>query len=199
MSPPLPGKDGSHNGLLNKQQQKDAETNKKRHPTLKDKEESETAEGVQWWWNQIPYLPGDDAQTVEQVTTEVLPLLWRFWAPHQDSQPAGPAKGPGTPRESDVAGQCGLWLQDFHGTGGDRGYTQDPAGRSRGATGDWTKPTYSAEGSPAEVWVAVVHLKDTGTGRSSSKKYQLVWVLLEATKAGAQSLEAQGWVLRPNN
>ena len=41
MSPPLPGKDGSHNGLLNKQQQKDAETNKKRHPTLKDKEESE--------------------------------------------------------------------------------------------------------------------------------------------------------------
>ena len=47
MSPPLPGKDGSHNGLLNKQQQKDAETNKKRHPTLKDKEESETAEGVQ--------------------------------------------------------------------------------------------------------------------------------------------------------
>ena len=68
----------------------------------------ETAEGVQLRWNQIPYLPGGDAQTAEQLTTEVLPLLWRFWNPHQESQPAGPAKGPGTPRESDVAGQWAL-------------------------------------------------------------------------------------------
>ena len=34
-------------------------------------------------------------------TTEVPPLEWRFWAPHQASQPRGPAMGGGIPRESD--------------------------------------------------------------------------------------------------
>ena len=41
-------------------------------------------------------------------TAEVLPLLWRFWAPSQASQPEGPAKGPGIPRESDLEGQWDL-------------------------------------------------------------------------------------------
>ena len=38
-------------------------------------------------------------------TKEVLPLLWRFWAPCQVSQPRDPTKGLGSPREADLEGQ----------------------------------------------------------------------------------------------
>ena len=41
-------------------------------------------------------------------TTEVHPLEWRFWAPHQASQTGGPATGGGIPRESDFEGQWDL-------------------------------------------------------------------------------------------
>ena len=37
-------------------------------------------------------------------TTEVHPLEWRFWAPCQASQPGGPARRGGIPRESDFEG-----------------------------------------------------------------------------------------------
>ena len=37
-------------------------------------------------------------------TTEVHPLERRFWAPHQASEPGGPATGGGIPRESDFEG-----------------------------------------------------------------------------------------------
>ena len=38
-------------------------------------------------------------------TKEVLPVLWRFWAPCQASQPGGPAKIPWILRESDLESQ----------------------------------------------------------------------------------------------
>ena len=38
---------------------------------------------------------------VNTYTTEVQPMEWRFWAPHQASQPGGPATGGGIHRESD--------------------------------------------------------------------------------------------------
>ena len=40
----------------------------------------------------------------KNYTTKVHPLEWRFWAPHKASQPGGPAKGGGIPRESDFEG-----------------------------------------------------------------------------------------------
>ena len=41
-------------------------------------------------------------------TKEVLTLLWRFWTPHQASQPGDPTKGLGVPRESGLEGQWDL-------------------------------------------------------------------------------------------
>ena len=41
-------------------------------------------------------------------TKEVLPLLWRFWTPHQASQPEDLTKGLEAPRESGLGGQCDL-------------------------------------------------------------------------------------------
>ena len=37
-------------------------------------------------------------------TTEVHPLEWTFWTPHQAFEPGGPATGGGIPRESDFEG-----------------------------------------------------------------------------------------------
>ena len=43
----------------------------------------------------------------------LLPLLWRFWIPCQASQPGGLTKGL-------TLKASGIWLQDFHRTGGNR-------------------------------------------------------------------------------
>ena len=81
--------------------------------------------------------------------TEVHPLEWRFWAPHQASQPGGPATGGGIPRESDFDPR-GNWLHDFDRTGGNRdstlgGHTQSSVcirtqGKEQWPRGDWTRP-----------------------------------------------------------
>ena len=44
----------------------------------------------------------------KNYTTEVHPLEWRFWAPHQASQPGGPATRGRIPRESDSEVQWDL-------------------------------------------------------------------------------------------
>ena len=158
----------------------------------------DTAEGVQLRWNQIPYLPGDDAQTAEQLTTEVLPLLWRFWAPHQspslrvqqrDQEP------PGNP----TLQASGLWLQDFHGTGGDRGYTQDQGGGA-GAPQE-TEPSLPIvlEGLLQRCgwqWFTLRTRGLAGAVLRSTSWCEFSW---RPPQARPQRLEAQGWVLRPNN
>ena len=87
---------------------------------------------------------------LENNTNEVLPLLWRFWAPHQASQPEHPEKGLGIPRKSDPEGQQDLisglpqaW--EKHRLYSSRAQTkacvhQDPAERSSAPTWHWTRP-----------------------------------------------------------
>ena len=46
--------------------------------------------------------------SLENNAKEVLALLWRFWTPHQASQPGDLTKGLGIPRESDLEDQWDL-------------------------------------------------------------------------------------------
>ena len=82
---------------------------------------------------------------------EVLPLLWRFWALYQASQPGDLAKGLGLPREPDFGVQWNLLagLSQDKGKQGLHSWRaqtkscvcQDPGERSSGPTGDWASPT----------------------------------------------------------
>ena len=105
----------NHNQLLNSYQQQDAGTYQKRYPTSKEKEET-TVDGrrgtIMIKSNPIP-TSRMTLKLENNNTKEVLSLLWRFWTPHQASQPGDLTKGLGIPRESDLEGQ-GIWLQDFH-------------------------------------------------------------------------------------
>ena len=83
-------------------------------------------------------------------TKEVLPLLWRFRASHQASQPRDLAKRLGIPRESDTEGQQDLitgFLQDWGKTETplvedtkSSCAHQDPGERSSDLTEDWIRP-----------------------------------------------------------
>ena len=80
--------------------------------TKKDTPHPKTKEKPQWDDRRDAITIKSNLTTTGWVThrlentynTEVHPLQWRFWAPHQASQPAGPAKGGGIPRESDFEG-----------------------------------------------------------------------------------------------
>ena len=98
-----------------------------------------------------PILAGWAAHKLENNNTkEVLPLLWRFWAPCQASYPGDLARGLGILRESDFEGQWDL-ITDFHRTGENRldsgraqtefCVSQDPEKRRNDLTGHWLRPT----------------------------------------------------------
>ena len=109
-------------------------------------------------------------------TKEVLPLFWRFRTPCQGSQPGDLTKGLGTPRDLTLKAS-GTWLQDFHGTGGNRdfslgGHKQNLANtktQRKGAVNPQeTEPKLPASfgRSPVEEWVelAGAYYRDRGTG-----------------------------------
>ena len=82
---------------------------------------------------------------------EVLPLLWRFWIPHQASQPRNRAKELEIPKESDLEGQWDLITELSQDWGKQRLHTwrahlksstyQNPGERSSDPTRDWTRAT----------------------------------------------------------
>ena len=86
------------------------EPTKKRYHTSKDK--------LQWYGNHcrgaimIQSNPTPTGWVTHKLENndinEVLPLLWRFWAPHQRSQAGDLEKRLGIPREYDFEGQCNL-------------------------------------------------------------------------------------------
>ena len=96
-------------------------------------------------------------------TKDVLVLLWRFWTPHQSSQPGDLTKELGIPRESYLEGNQ-IWLQDFHRTSGNRdsslgGHKQNlvhtKTQGKEGVTSQETElklPT-RVGGFPVEAWV----------------------------------------------
>ena len=123
-------------------------------------------------------------------TTEVHPLEWRFWAPHQASQPEGLAMGGGIPRESNLK-DGGIWLQDFDRTGGNRdstlgGHTQSSVYIRTHRKEKWPhrrlNQSYQLvlEGLLQRLEVTVAHREDKDTGLRSSGKYSLAWVLPES-------------------
>ena len=78
---------------------------KKLEPTQKDTLHPKTKKKPQWYGRRgaitIKSYPIPVTHKLENnYTTEVLPLEWKFWAPHQVSQPGGPATGGGASRES---------------------------------------------------------------------------------------------------
>ena len=83
-------------------------------------------------------------------TKGVLPLLWRFWAPCQASQPGNLPKGLGLPSESDFEGQWYL-ITELHRTGETETipvegrnkilYVPSPEERSSDPIGNWMRPT----------------------------------------------------------
>ena len=134
--------------------------------------------GVQTQWNQISYLNSN--------TKEVLPLLWRFWTPHQASQPGDLAKGLGIPRESDSEGQWDLITGLPQAWGKQRLHSwrtqtkscvyKGPGERSNGITGYWTRPPcWCWRVSWGGVGSAVARHEHGGLGSSSPE------VLLEVT------------------
>ena len=82
-------------------------------------------------------------------TKEVHSLLWRFLAPHQASQLGVQQRDWESPGNLTLKASR-IWLQDFHGTGGNRLHSwrtqtrscmhQDPGERSSDPTEDWTRP-----------------------------------------------------------
>ena len=117
-------------------------------------------------------------------TKEVFPLLWRFWAPRQVSQPGDLMKGLGNTKESDLEGQWDLiiGLPLYCGKQGlqscraqTKSYTPQYQ-RKRAVTPQETEPQLPASigGSPVEVWVGSGSTQDRGTGSSSPRRSPLV-------------------------
>ena len=97
------------------------EPTKKRYSTSKDRKPQWDGRRGTMTINPIPTRWA--AHKLENSNSkEVLPLLWRFWVPHQASQLGDPTEGLGFPRESDFEGQWDL-IMGLHRTGGNRDST----------------------------------------------------------------------------
>ena len=108
--------------------------------------------GLPSWWNSNPIPTGWVTHKLENNNTkEVLPLLWRFWIPHQASRPGDLTKGLGSPRESGLEVQqdldiglsqdWGIQRLPFWRAQTKSCVHQDPEERSNDPTGNWTKTT----------------------------------------------------------
>ena len=161
------------------------------HPKTKRPQQDGRRDTIVIKWNPIP-IGWANHKLENNYTTEVLPLEWKFWAPHQTSQSGGLAMGGGVSRESGFESQQDLIT---------------------GLPQDWGKQTPLLEGThkvfcapgprrkkhwphkrlgqtyllvlesllPSWWGVALAHCGDEDTGSSSSGKYSLGWALLEAT------------------
>ena len=129
-----------------------------------------------------------DSQTGEQLYTEVHPPEWRFWAPHQASQPGDGRRNSQRIRLWRLAGfdcrtSTGLGETEtplLEGTPkvvcvpGPKGKEQWPH-RKLNQT-----HLLVLEGLLQRQGMAVAHGRDRDTGSRSSGKYSLVWALPES-------------------
>ena len=98
--------------------------------TKKDTPHPKTKEKLQWDSTRGTITIKSNPITAEWVTQklennytkEVHPLEWRFWAPHQASQPGDLAMGGSIP-ENQTLKTNRIWLQDFYRTRGNRDST----------------------------------------------------------------------------
>ena len=167
--------------------------------TRKDTPHPKTKEKPQWDGRRGTITIKSNPITAGWVThklentyaTEVHQLEWRFWAPHQASQPGGWQREEEF-LENQTLKASGIWLQDFDRTGENRDSTLG---------GHTTQSTVSIRTQGKEQWphrrlnqtyllvlegllhrwgVAVAHRGDKDTGSRSSGKYSLVWALPES-------------------
>ena len=132
------------------------ESTKNRYPTSNTKKKKKKPQGdsrrcaIMIWSNPIP-AEWITQKLEENSTIEVLPLLWRLWAPHLASQTWDPAKGMRMPRKSDFEGQGDFIIGLPQNWGKQRFQSwraqtksfmyQDPGGKSSDPTGHWTRTT----------------------------------------------------------
>ena len=175
------------------------------HPKTKEKPQGDGKNGA-ITIKSNPITAGWVTHKLENTyTTEVHPLEWKFWAPHQASQPGGPATGGGIPKIRlwrlvgfDCRTSTGLGdteiplLQGTHRVlcaWGLRGRSSDPMG-------DWTGPTCGIGGSPAEAGSGCGSLWGQGHCSRSSGKYSLAWALPESAISPTRELDSlQCWVV----
>ena len=161
------------------------------HPETKEKPQQDRRRGT-IMIKSNPKPTGLAAHKLENDNTkEVLPLLWKFWAPTSGFPAQGSGKGTGNtqgirlwrPAGFDCRTSTGLGETDstFGGhkqilcTPGPKGKKQWPHGR--------LNQTYLLvlEGLLWRRGLAVAHCGDRGTGSSSPGRCPLVWALLEFT------------------
>ena len=135
----------------------------------------------------------------KNYSTEVLPLLWKFWAPCQAFQPGNPAKSE-REREREIRYPQGIWLWRPAGfdcrTSTRPGWTEPPlledTHKILHASGPRRKEQWphrtphqtlpdSVGVSCRDCGAAVTRCRDNGTGNSSTGSCLLVWNLLEVT------------------
>ena len=121
------------------------------HPKTKEKPQWDSRRGA-ITIKSNPITTGWVTHKLENnYTTEVHPLEWRFWVPHQASQP-GVRKQEEEFPEDQTLKASGIWLQHFNRTGVNRdstlgGHTQSKVHtrtQGKGAVtliGDWATPT----------------------------------------------------------
>ena len=124
-------------------------------------------------------------------TTEFLPLLWKFLAPHQVSQPWGSSNRTSNPKGiwlwSPVRFNCGTstGLEEIDSTLEEHTQNLVPTRtHGKGAVTPQeteTKLLLELEGLLQRHKASVPHCRDKSTRSSSSRKYPLVWALLETT------------------
>ena len=153
-------------------------------------------------------------------TTEVHPLEWRFWAPHQVSNLGLRQREEEFP-ENQTLKSSRIWLQDFDRSRGNRdstlgGHTQSSVCIRTQGKEQWPhrrlKQTYLLvlEGRLWRQGAAVAHHRDKDTHSRSSGKYSLVWALPESatspnkgpvgSSAGSpQAKQPTGRKLRPTH
>ena len=123
-------------------------------------------------------------------TKELLPLLQRFWTPHQSSQSGDLTKGLGIP--GDLTLKAGrIFLQDFHKVEETEFQSlraqkkscvyQDAKERSNDPTEDWPNYLLVFEGLLWRRGLAGAHHRDGGTGSCSPGRLPLVLTTLEVT------------------
>ena len=156
------------------------EPTKKRYPTSKDKKPQWDSRRGTIRLRSNPITARCVTYKLENSNTKnVLTLLWKFWAPYQDSQPGDLTKELGVSRESDPEGQWDLikglsqdWgKQKLQSWRSQTKYCilQDLQDRSSGPTGDNQNHLLVLEGLLWRHGLTGAHHRDGNTGNRSPR------------------------------
>ena len=141
--------------------------------------------------NRIPYLPGGQPTNWKIIIPEKFSLRIESPEPLTRLPSLGVWQREEEPPENLALKGHGVWLQEFHSTGGNRsstlgGHTQGPRHTRTHRKKQWHHTTLGQtyllvlEGLLLRWGAAVAHGGNKDTGRDNSREYSLAWALLEA-------------------